>query len=264
MESRHQSDGIGRILSLLAILVALGSAVFLYQDNQGLKTELATIKSDQKGPAVIQEWNEKLAALLNEFETQKKDALDGFDAAREARNRIVEAAMAETDPGLSREEVERIVAAKIESATAEPDLRPAVTVAKPTAEGEFAPVVVKNVGSADAEIKTARFRPKPGGQFMVKTPREPGPNDVVIEFDPRHNEKTKESGAHKFYERTYILLEQIVTAKTSAQVSIEIYANGRHLDWGMEGDLELEYQDGRTVLIRDARAIFVADKEETI
>ena len=83
----------------------------------------------------------------------------------------------------------------------------------------------------------------------------------MIEFDPSHNLDV--GGYHKFYERKYIVPEQIVPPKKKVNVVIEIRANGKHLDWGIVGDLELEYQDGRTIVIPAARAIFVADEEET-
>ena len=97
MDSRHVSvsDGISRFLSILAILVALGGAVYLYQDNGRLKTELDTIKSKQDDPDVFKthaaKWDKDLMDVLKEFNIQKDDSLKEFDAAREARNRIAQA-----------------------------------------------------------------------------------------------------------------------------------------------------------------------------
>lgn len=270
MESRHVSvaDGISRILSLLAILVALGSAVFLYQDNQRLKTDLASIKSSPTDPEVFkthaEEWDKKLRSALAEFVERANTVTTQFDKAREARNEIMSAAT-DLAPGVGEQRVREIVdmmLADLELPNAEPELIVAQTVMRPGKNGERPIPKIRNAGNVEAEIRIARFKPTQGSVFAVQSPVELEEDHVVIEFDPSHN-LGADPGYHRYYERTYLFPEQVVPSKKTVQVTIEIQANGEHLDWGMTGDLELEYQNGNTVLIPNARAIFVADKEKT-
>lgn len=269
MESRHVSvaDNMSRFLSLLAIVAALGSSVFLYQSNQRLKTELAKISSAPTDPAVFQKhadkWDKKLTDALDEFGNRAEVATSKFDQAREARNKIMRTA---TDmSGVNEVEVKELVSkmlADLALPTPEPELVVANTVMRPSEAGDLVLPRVRNTGNAEAEIRAVRFKPKQGSVFAVKEPIQPNEDQVVVEFDPIHN-LGADPGFHRYYERSYNFPELVVPEKKMVDIVIEIRANGEHLDWGMMGELELEYQNGRTVLIPGARAVFVADKENT-
>ena len=272
MESRsvNVSDGISRFLGLGALVLCLGGGGYLYQANQQLKSELATLSATPNNPEAYQqfadEWDQKLTSALTEFNKRANESKNKFDEAREARNRLVNAAQQQSG-GLTQAEVKELIKAQLaqlqlpESA---PELLVATTVKRPVDGETLSLPSIRNVGTVDAEIRAARFKPKKGSEFVVKSsPRSSDRDQVVIEYVPNHNKDATVEGAHRFYERTYILPEQVVAQNKTAEVVVEIRANNRHLDWGMAGDLELEYQDGRTVLIPNARAIFVPDPEET-
>ena len=265
------SDSVSRWLAVGAIVVSIGSAVLLYQDNQRLKTELATLKetSSNTSPAAFEsfadEWDKKLLNALTEFEKLADESTKKFDAARMARNRIAEEATETSGVSLTRSEIEDIVATQIDKRQLAPlamaELVVPQVVLRTTNNVDFPQI--RNVGDLDAEIIAARFKPQKDGVFRVKGPIPEADQRVVIEFEPGDNKGAIQDGGHRFYERRYDFPEQVVPKQSSAEVSIEIRANGRHLDWGLRGTLELDYQDGRTVLIPEARAIFVPDQEST-
>ena len=274
------SDSISRILGVGALLVAIGGGFYLYQENQQLRSDLANVSTAPDDPEAyqkfVQAWDGKLTHALTEFNKQADTATKEFDAAREARDRIFQAAMeqegaekegTEEVGRLSQTEVEDLIKDQIAALrlpAPEPELRTATTVLRPSEDGALPIPSIRNVGDVDAEIVAARFRPRKGSEFVVKSmPLADEENQVVIQFGPDHNVGATIEGAHRFYERTYVLPQQVVAQKQTVKVTIEIRANNRHLDWAMMGDLELEYQDGRTVLIPNACAVFVPDPEET-
>lgn len=264
------TDSISRFVGMGALILSLGGGFYLYQDNQQLKTEVAKLSDVPNNPEGFQQfvksWDEKLTNTLGEFEKQADGAVKEFDAAREARNRIFQAATEQTS-GLSRSEVEELIKqqlAQLSLPEPAPELRVATSVMRPSSEATPPMPSIRNVGNVAAEIRAARFKPRKGSEFVVEgLPKAADDEHVVIEFGPEHNQGATIEGAHRFYERSYILPEQVVPKNKTVQVTIEIRANNRHLDWGMTGDLELEYQDGRTVLISNARAVFVPDPEAT-
>ena len=269
------TDGISRFLGVGALVVAIGSGFYLYQQNQQLRSDLANVSTAPDNPEAYQEfvkdWDVKLTHALTEFNKQADTATKEFDAAREARNRIFKAATEQGDTqetgGLTESKVEDLIKSQIAELrlpAPEPELRTATTVLRPSDDGALPNPSIRNVGDVDAEIAAARFRPRKGSEFVVKSlPKTDEQDQVVIEFGPDHNVGATIEGAHRFYERTYILPQQVVGQKRTVKVMIEIRANNRHLDWAMMGDLELEYQDGRTVLVPNACAVFVPDPEET-
>lgn len=273
MESQNFSstDGIGRLLSLGALVVSLGGGFLLYQDNQQLRAKLSeTATSPADGYEEFAEgWDTKLVGALSEFDKRANDSIQKFDSVREARNRLASAAnqgQGVAGDGLSQADVEALIEkamGTLKVATPEPELQVATLVMSPTSDGSPPLPAIRNVGSVDAEIKAVRFKPKKGSEFVVEKRPQVSKGDVIIEFSPENNLNPKTIGAHRFYQRDYILPEQVVPANTTVPVLIEIRANNRHLDWGMKGDLELEYQDGRSVRISEAQAIFVPDPEET-
>jgi len=252
------SDGVSRILSLIAILAAIGSAVFLYQDNQKLKADLASLKgSDLTSQA--NEWDKTLTTALDEFKVRSETYLNDFDKARVARNQLVDQADSQL---LTLADVEAVVKKHIVAKPIlPPNLRLTQTVIKPVDGVDSAPVMIANDGGVLAEIVAARFLPTPNSQFKSDLPPEPDADQVVIRFSSVHNKPTK-ANHHRLYERQYLAPEQVVAPDDTVRVSVEI-AIDKHVDWGMKGQLELEYQDGRTLRIPAVEAIFVPEKVET-
>ena len=271
MESRHVAvaDGISRFLGLGALIVSLGSSLFFYQENQKLKQQIAEGTTDDPNnlASIAATWNTKFATQVDEFDIRASEALKKFDKAREARNRIVDAATNLPASGLTKLEVDDFITARLAELSAVdeagPDLRLATSVFYPSEEGGLPIPSIRNTGNQEAEIRLARFTPRKGSEFKIQA-RPSADNDlIVIEFTPENNHGATVQGAHRLYERAYLTPELTIPVKKTAKVSIEIRANNRHLDWGMMGELELEYQDGRTVQIPNARAFFVPDPEET-
>lgn len=277
------TDNISRLLGVAALIVAVAGGYYLWQQNQQLEkqlTELPPTPGDAEAyQAFVKTWDEKLSGALTEFGKQADAATKEFDAAREARNRIFDAANKQV-AGLSQEDVEGLIADKVVGLVAdsitkemgqlklpqpEPELRLATTVLRPREDGALPIPSVRNVGAATAEIVAVRFQPRKGSEFVVKRlPMVAEEGQLVVEFGPEHNQGATMEGAHRFYERSYVVLGgQEIASNETVKVSIEIRANNRHLDWGMMGDLELEYQDGRTVLIPNACAVFVPDPDKT-
>lgn len=272
MEPRRimASDGISRILSLLSILVAVGALFYLMQENQKLKTELTTITekiNGEDGEGISQDWDTKFTSALSEFEGRAQKSLDKFDSARDARNKIVDAYTQSSDVGVSRKEVADMIAeglSQVENANLaaqEPPLRVAQLSVKPTSDADANLVAITNVGTSSAEIVAALFRPTKDGQRKVPlaTAADSSAGHVIIWFSPEDNKAT-EQGRHSAYKRSYIIPEQI-DPESTVKLSVEIH-DGTHIGWGLEGELDLEYDDGKKLTV-PVRAIFVKSKSET-
>lgn len=260
MSSRHipVSDGVSRFLSMFALVAAIGSAVFLYQENQKLRADLETLKSSDKFVQYANEWDKSLTGALEEFKTRANKSLDGLEAERIARKDVFDPANASM---LTRADVEDIVSQHIVAKPMlTPNLRIQQTAMKPL-DGSAAPVMIANDGGIHAEIVAARFVPALQSQFKTDLPAVPHADQIVVRFSPSHNNPTK-ANHHRMYERRYLVPEQAIAPDSTAKVSVEI-ANNKHVDWGMKGKLELEYQDGRTLTIPSVEAIFVPEKVET-
>ena len=258
MSSRHipTADGVSRFLSMIAILAAIGSAVFLHNENQKLKADLAKLQGSDPDAFVshASQWDKDLTGALDEFKVRADKHLKEFDQARIARNDIANQVDMQT---LTLADVEDLINERLPSP---PNLRVAQTALKPL-DGSSAPMMIANDGGIVAEIIAARFVPTLNSQFETDLPQAPGADQVVIRFSKGHNNPTK-ANHHRLYERRYLLPEQAVNPNRTAKVSVEI-ANNKHVEWGMKGQLELEYQDGRTLTIPSVEAVFVPEKVKT-
>lgn len=84
---------------------------------------------------------------------------------------------------------------------------------------------------------------------------EPDENAVVVEFSP-HDNQAKTVGRHDDYFRDYLEPENVVMPGETVMVSVEIQ-NSEHMNWGWQGELELKYADGKSLVIPNINARFV-------
>ena len=143
-------------------------------------------------------------------------------------------------------------------------LRVARNGLKPNGKSDANITVIANDGDLEAEIKFVSFRPIQSGQFEINSPLKIGSNsatDWVIRFLPADNTTTK-TGHQHHYGRPYLLTERTIPAKRSVHITVEI-ENSKHVGWGLEGDLIIEYADGKTLDVPDARAVFVASDADS-
>lgn len=258
------TDGISRFLGILAILVSVGVAIFLYKENQTLKTELGLLKVG--ATEFNQNWDAQLTQAMTDFKTEANAALKKDDAAHAARNRIFNDTIAQLNKG--QVDVEAIVDRKIaqlKSLAAAPLLRIAESRMSPIGEGDVNYVVIANDGDAEAEIEAVAFRPKKDGQFRITSERKMAENTdrLLIEFAPFDNKATT-PGRHGNYERTYLVPSKFIPGRSSVGLVVEIQSpdDADHRGWGWEGELELKYDNGKS-LITPIRAIFVAGETDT-
>ena len=245
MQSRNSFvvDGIGRILGLGALVLAIGGGLYLYQQNQQLSAELTKLSAASSGSEAFEtfaaDWDQKLTSALVEFNKRANESKEEFDAAREARNRIFNEAEAQRTDGLSETQVKGLIAdqiALLQIPSPAAELKVARTVMKPIGDAKPPLPAVRNVGNEDAEIVAARFKPTKGSEFVNKADSRTSSDErVVIEYAPDHNQDATIKGAHRFYERTYPLPLVVVRKDTMMEVSIEIRANNRHLGLGDAG-----------------------------
>ena len=130
-------------------------------------------------------------------------------------------------------------------------------------DGQVIPRTVRNDGFADAEVTSVSFMPLRGAQFRLTEPlrRDPTRNQVVIQFNADDNQAQQE-GRHRNYERTYLLPDIVVPGKDTVEITVEIQ-NSKHKDWAWNGELTIEYHDGRKIVIPSITAVFVDNAPES-
>lgn len=265
MESRRGPivDGMSRFLSTLGLLAGLGGlggCYYLYQENQTLKNDLSTqIKEAGISVDAVKEFNQKwennLNTALTDFETRANKNLEIDDSAREARKRIFDTVVGQLR--VDRLNVEEIVDRRIQEIAPAPRLLVAENRMKTDGERIYR-VPVRNIGTATALIETATFRPLVNGEFRLReklTMEEADENAVVVEFSP-HDNKAKTVGRHDDYVRDYLEPEDVIGPGQTVMVSVEIQ-NSEHMNWGWQGELELKYADGESLVIPNINARFV-------
>lgn len=263
-------DGIGRSLSVLALLVAIGGGYLLYAENQALKAELESTKgsagTDEAAQAFNERWDQELTTALSQWKADAQKALDLAEEARGERNQLV--ANAVSDLEAYRTKLAGQLTALVEQRVDKPEPVPsaprlllAESRLRPAGEGANY-VVVRNDGTAAAEIQSVVFRPRLNGQFVVtEETRDSTPDDcIVLRFSPGDNKNGGADGKHSDYEK-FVFGESIPAAE-SANVAIEI-RNSKHIDWGWEGELEIDYNGAEHLVVPNVRAIFVASEDET-
>jgi hypothetical protein len=129
--------------------------------------------------------------------------------------------------------------------------------------GESVPnhVVIANDGETEAEIQSVVFRPRRDGQFKVTSEMRQSATDdaIVIQFSPEDN-TAQQDGRHRDYEK--VVFGKSILGKQSANLTVEI-RNSKHIEWGWEGELEVDYNGPESLVIPNVRAVFVASEEET-
>lgn len=265
MESRRGPivDGMSRFMSTLGLLAGLGGlggCYYLYQENQTLKSDLST-QIQEAGISVDavkefnQKWEDNLNTALKDFETKANKKLELDDTARLARTRIFEQVVDQLKA--DRLDVQEIVDRRIQEIRPVPRLLVAENRMRTDGTRVYR-VPVRNAGTASALIETATFRPRVNGEFQLKEKlamEEPDENAVVVEFSP-HDNQAKTVGRHDDYFRDYLEPENVVMPGETVMVSVEIQ-NSEHMNWGWQGELELKYADGKSLVIPNINARFV-------
>lgn len=269
MEQRRGStvDVISRLLGVLAICLGLGGSYFFYQENVQLKSQIAELTGSESAvdfesaKKFNEEWDQQLRAALDDFKSQGNEAIQMVSDANQEHSRKFQVELAELEADrLDLQQLDTRVQS-IQGIVMAPRLRTAEARLSPTGSGDAAYRLIANDGASDAKILTARFRTMRGGQFPVESPisMQPAADRLLIDFSPAHN-TSKDLTRHRDYERTY--LDQALIVPEGERVAIEVVIqNDRHVGWGWTGELELEYDNGRTLVVPDVRAVFVPEDD---
>lgn len=264
-------DGMSRILSTLAILLGIGGGLFLYQENQTLKEEVAKLQgTDYAGVASkVQadaakfnlEWGNQLQGSLDAFGTQAANEIKRIQQSEELKEIVSQLERDRMD--LQQAEDGLRALQDLQAFVYAPKLRVART------SGMFAGidpnfVKINNEGLIPAEIAAVSFHPQQNGQFKTTedevraaTDRLTDNQSVVIEFTNDHNRSEKrEQGLHRHYERAYQEGEKQFPGNKTVPLSVLIY-NSDHRGWGWKGAMEIVYANGRSLFVPGVRAVFV-------
>lgn len=267
MEQRRGStvDVISRFLGVLAICLGLGGSYFFYQENVQLKSQIAELSGSaesvdfEAAKTFNAEWDKQLRAALEDFRRQGNETIQMVSDANQEHTRKFQVELAELEADrLDLQQLDDRVHS-IQSIVLAPRLRTAEARLSPTGTGDATYRVIANDGAADARILTARFRTLQGGQFPVEEPisMKSVADRLMIDFSPVHN-TSKDVTRHRDYERTF--LDEPLIVPQGDRVAIDVVIqNDRHVGWGWTGELELEYDNGRTLVVPDVRAVFVPE-----
>ncbi len=277
MDRREMNvDWLGRLLGLLGILVGSTACVYFYNQNATRRTEIADAvtkinrASDAKDASQTEAddfdagWDQRLRTALEDFKDRGNKAIDKEDRNHLAREELFREELAKI--ALAENDLESLVQQKIEelqTQLAAPQLRVAQSWKKPLSAADAGLVMIKNDGDHEAQLNRVTFTPKSAFETDLPLSMESGlptVNQLVVRFTREHNTAT-ESDRHAPYERDFVEPE-IVPGDSYAQLRIEI-ENASHLGWGFEGDLLIQYDDGRTLAVPNVQALFVAGSEDS-
>lgn len=270
------ADWLGRLLGLLGIIVGGAACVYFYGENETRKTDIAAAVATVKSPSDTEDtsqaeaddfnarWDKQLTDALEDFKRRANDAISKEDLARLSREELV------------RQELAKIVAvdtnveslvqqklADLQTQLAAPQLRVAQSWKKPLSAADAGLVMIKNDGDHEAQLKRVTFTPKSAFETALPLAMESGlltVNQLVVRLTQEHNTAT-EQDRHAVYERDFVEPE-IVPGDSYIQLRIEI-ENAAHFGWGFEGDLLIQYDDGRTLPVPNVQAVFVAGDEDS-
>lgn len=272
-------DGVSRLLSTLAIVIGLGGSFFLYNENQTLKDQIEQLNGTADGSTAStlfedakefnERWDAQLKKGLADYDAKVNAAIDRSDSDRAARNTDYQTVVDQLykDRIDLEETSERMK--EIQSFVFAPKLSLAENRMMLGDGGNANYVVIANEGRAPAEIQTVTFKPRRNGQFETTSAETKAAADqisnadsVVIQFSKEHNQATK-LGHHRNYQRTFLTSDNFVPGGGQVDLSVRI-ENSDHVGWGWEGAMEIEYSNGRSLVIPSIRAVFVPSRVDTI
>ena len=293
-------DGVSRLLSVVGILIAAGGSAFLYQENRSLQQQVKGLTGDgatrsterdtgipnnklgledqgaegtggadtpnnnpEDASAFNDRWNAQLVSALEEFKQRAQDRIETFDRVTSLRESELQDKISEVAVDESRitELVEQKYEA-LERAAARPRLQLARTLMKPTDGREANLITIRNQGWDDGTIMSITLHPT--SFYVRKTSlwvQSESQEYTVLRLDETHNTATEPETHHDYVRQ--LDGEVVVPGKGSLRLLIEI-ENPRHLDHGLEGDLELLYNDGQSLTIPGVRAQFVAGESDSV
>ena len=266
MDRREMNvDWLGRLLGLLGILVGSAACVYFYNQNETRRTEIADAVATSKTEAdFIERWDQQLTEELADFKRRANKAIDKEDLAQSTREELFREELAKI--ATVDNDLDSLVQQKfkeLQTQLAAPQLRVAQSWKKPLSAADAGLVMIKNDGDHEAQLNRVTFIPR--SPFETDLPRsmESGlltVNQLVVRFTQEHNTAT-ERDRHAKYEQDFVEPE-IVPGDSYVQLRIEI-VNAAHLGWGFEGDLLIQYDDGRTLEVPNVQALFVAGSEDS-
>ena len=261
-------DGVSRFLGLLAIVAGLGGGFVLYQENQQIKSQLAELQGSttnyEEAKSFNEKWDKQLTGAMDDFKTRANAALELDAEANLKRQEAFTSEMAELLADRMKLDAMQQRVAQVENIITAPRLLVAENRLRPRTDGSSVQsVVIANEGESDAIIRAARFRTRVGGQFELEKPltMEPNPEALAIEFLPTDND-AQTLGRHRDYQHTFLAVQPLIQRFQSTPLQVTI-RDSRHVGWGWEGQLELEYQDGRILVVPGVRALFVASESDS-
>ena len=270
-------DGVSRLLSILAIVLGIGTSLFLYKENQILRDQVAKLDSSTDADTIVADakkfneaWNSQLNEALVAFNNEAQSALDQASTDLKAANDNFKAA---TDQlGVDGEAIQKTVAnvRDLQSFVYAPKLRLAQTTLRIQNGGDRNFAMVNNEGRVAAGIQSVSFMPKPDGQFRASVSetqamidRADDGQSLLLQFTNNDNQsKAKDDGYHLKYERAFEAGNApAIPGQSTVPVAIMIL-NHEHRGWGWEGALEVTYADGKSLVIPSIRALFISDQSD--
>lgn len=272
-------DGVSRLLSILTILFGVGMSLFLYQENQTLKKQVANLGSGANPETIYadaekfnKEWDGRLNVALNDFNTEARGAIDQASSdLKTANDNFITATEQILQDG---DAMRRTVASvqDLQSFVYAPKLQLAQTNLKIQQGGDRNFAMVNNVGRVAAEIQSVSFLPKRDGQFRATAAetkalieRVNDGRSLVFQFTKKDNQsESKDEGYHLTYQQAFEPgSAPAIPGQATVPVAIMIL-NHEHRQWGWEGALEVTYADGKSLIIPSIRAVFVSDQSDVI